>query len=319
VEIFCSSPWVPVEWIQAHGLEPRGVWSLASGSGGSVPEGVCAFAQQCVDFTHNQPDAAFIFTTACDQMRRAADTVAGRHPRLFLFNLPATWQTPAARRLYHNEVGRLGRFLVQCGGRAPGAEEFETVLLEWDQRRHRLRDLLPQTNARQAAELLMDFFHDGHVPDVVPRPTASGVPLALVGGPLLRSQLDLLDAVKGVGGRVVLNAAEPGERCLLPPLPPRSPGRPPLALLADHYFDQAIDVFHRPNSRLYAWLGARLADRGVRGIILQVHVGCDLWRAEAASFREAWPLPVLVLEAHEGRGFGQRDLTRLGAFVESLQ
>ena len=26
MEVFCTSPWVPPEWIKAHGLEPRGIW-----------------------------------------------------------------------------------------------------------------------------------------------------------------------------------------------------------------------------------------------------------------------------------------------------
>ena len=26
MQVFYTSPWVPPEWIKAHGLEPRGVW-----------------------------------------------------------------------------------------------------------------------------------------------------------------------------------------------------------------------------------------------------------------------------------------------------
>jgi hypothetical protein len=131
---------------------------------------------------------------------------------------------------------------------------------------------------------------------------------------------------------VVLNATEPGERCLLPALsavcgaPASGPaaGAPITSLdalltrLCDHYFDHIVDVFQRPNSRLYDWLGPRLAARGVRGIVLWVHVGCDLWRAEAASLREAFGLPVLVLDSPDVRGGGLRDLNRLAAFIESL-
>jgi hypothetical protein len=62
-----------------------------------------------------------------------------------------------------------------------------------------------------------------------------------------------------------------------------------------------------------------LAERRVRGIVLWVHVGCDLWRAEATSLREAFGLPVLVLDAHEVRAGGLRDTNRLAAFIESLQ
>jgi hypothetical protein len=88
---------------------------------------------------------------------------------------------------------------------------------------------------------------------------------------------------------------------------------------ANHYFDHCVDVFQRPNTRLYAWLEARLAERGVGGIVLWVHVGCDLWRAEAASLREAFGLPVLVLESQEAGAGGLRDANRLAAFFEALR
>jgi hypothetical protein len=259
-----------------------------------------------------------IFTTACDQMRRAADAAAGGHTRVFLLNLPATWQTPAVRRLYHYEIKRLGRFLVDLGGRPPADEKLESVILDWNRRLQQLHKILPHARSRQAAETLMSFFHDGIVPGIVPPAISSGTPLALVGGPLLPSQFAIFDAIESVGGRVVLNATEPGERCLLPPLAPRLNDQTPLALLTDHYFDHSVDVFHRPNSRLYKWLGTRLAERHVQGILLWIHVGCDLWRSEAASLREAFGLPVLVLDEHETRGVGQRDLGRLCAFVESM-
>ncbi len=319
MEVFCTSPWIPVEWIKAHGLEPRGIWSAGFGPRGAVAGGVCAFAQQLVDFSEAHPEAAVIFTSACDQIRRAADAVAGDSPGAFLFNLPATWQTPAARRRYQVEVERLGGFLVRLGGRVPSAGHLETILADSDQRRQQLRERLADAAGRAAAEMLLGFFFDGTVPDCAPAAHSSGVPLALVGGPLVRSQLELFDAVASAGGRVVLNATEPGERCLLPPGPRCGEGRAPMTALADHYFDQAVDVFHRPNSRLYGWLGARLTERSVRGLVLWVHVGCDLWRAEAASLREAFGLPLLVLDEHEGRGVSPRDLTRLCAFVESLR
>jgi hypothetical protein len=57
----------------------------------------------------------------------------------------------------------------------------------------------------------------------------------------------------------------------------------------------------------------------VRGLIVWVHVGCDLWRAEAASLREAFRLPVLVLDSTDLRGSGLRDVNRLAAFLEALR
>ena len=39
----------------------------------------------------------------------------------------------------------------------------------------------------------------------------------------------------------------------------------------------------------------------MRGIVLWHFTGCDLWRAEAQTLREAFGLPVLLLEAAENR------------------
>jgi len=305
VEIIVTSPWTPLEWIEAHGLEPRGVWGLPACDRHALAEGVCAFAQRLRALAGTPSSQPMIFTTACDQMRRAADAAAEETAtKVFLFNLPATWKTPAARRLYHQEVKRLGRFLERLGGRAPDAAGLWSVMRDHDRRRQAER-------ARASLEK-------------AGRTASRGAPLALVGGPALPGQPNLCELIEAAGGTVALNAAEPGERGLLPPLPGPQTGRAdpgdPFAILCDHYFDHIIDVFQRPNSRLYEWLGPRLTERRVRGLVLWVQVGCDLWRAEAMSLREAFGLPVLVLESTEtGGGFAARDLNRLSAFIESLR
>jgi len=350
LEIVFTNPWVPMEWIKAHGHEPRGVWSLPDSVAGAAAEGVCPFAHRLRGLASAPRARPVVFTTACDQMRRAADAVReDQAANIFLFNLPATWQTPAARRLYHTEMKRLGRFLEGLGGQTPTAERLAWVMSEYDELRSSVRAFVRRKPARESAAMLNDFFarlserlsNSGTVerppgPTALPSKTAPpvfpsseatgtsgsahGVPLAVVGGPLLPAQWDLFDAIESAGGCVVLNATEPGERCLLPPLPATfQVSSDPLLALCDHYFDHITDAFQRPNSRLYQWLGLQLAERRVRGIVLWVHVGCDLWRAEAASLREAFGLPVLVLDSPEARGGGLRDLNRLGAFLESLR
>jgi benzoyl-CoA reductase/2-hydroxyglutaryl-CoA dehydratase subunit BcrC/BadD/HgdB len=320
VEVRFTNPWVPAEWIRAHGFAPRGMWSALSDPSPTVVGGACSFAESVKAAAGTRPDAPVVFASACDPMRRAADAVtAGRGARGFLFNLPATWQTGTARRLYRAEVMRLGRFLERLGGRAPTPAELEAVIRDHEQRREQLRRFIAQGTARQNASAVLRFFADGSVPGEAPAAPDDGVRLALVGGPFLTSQGTFWDALEAAGGCVVLNATEPGERCLLPPLPPGSLGPDAIVRLADHYFDHIIDVFQRPHVRLYDWLGERLSARGARGIVLAVHVGCDLWRAEAASLREAFGLPVLVLDSPSVGGGGLRDLNRLSAFVESLR
>jgi hypothetical protein len=92
-----------------------------------------------------------------------------------------------------------------------------------------------------------------------------------------------------------------------------------LRVLTRSYLDNCVDVFQRPNTRLYGWLRERLAARKVRGIMLWHYVGCDLWRAEAQPLREAFGLPVLLLDANEAAGDASRQAGRIQAFLESLR
>jgi len=320
LDVLCTSPWIPPEWIAAHGLTARGMWTGLDNPATVLPEGICAIAQGMADFAKTPSAPPMILSTACDQMRRAADALIGASsPRVFLFNIPATWQSTAARRLFHSELERLGKFLVSLGGHTPDEDELSAAIDRFEARRERVRAILQQDPFRRGAEALAHYFADAEFADVVPSPVrVSGVPLAIVGGPLLAGHWTLFETIERAGGRVVLNAAEPGERCLPPPLPSPTCPTPPFVALADHYFSSIVDVFSRPNSRLYDWLAVRLQDTGARGIILWTQIGCDLWRAEGATLREEFGLPVLVVEAQGFKSGGARDLNRLSAFVESL-
>jgi hypothetical protein len=166
------------------------------------------------------------------------------------------------------------------------------------------------------------------LPDDAPPPRPDAIPLAVVGGPLPRWQAHVLETMERAGGRVVLNATEAGERSLgtsasLSALSVNAgehagvPGL--LRLLTRSWLDNCVDVFQRPNTRLYDWLKPRLTARKVRGIVLWHYVGCDLWRAEVQPLREAFGLPVLLLEAAEVAGDAPRQTGRIQAFLEALK
>jgi len=321
LEVIVTSPWVPREWVQAHGLEPRGVWLQKQPRPVAAPEGVCAFAQAMASLAEAHPKSAAVFTTACDQMRRAADGAAFKAgSRIFLFNLPATWQTPVAQRMFSAELKRLGRFLIGLGGHAPSIGELVEIMARHSRARSRLLEAARWCPARQYAEAIARFHLDGSVnlpPQPGPEQDTRGIPVAVVGGPLPHSQMPLLDTIERAGGRVVLNATEAGERSLGAVLPPDESGEDAVERLARDGLANCVDVFQRPNTRLYDWLRGRLVARGARGIVLWHYVGCDLWRAEAQPLREAFGLPVLLLEA-DGAAL-PRNTGRLEAFLESLR
>lgn len=319
MRVYFTSPWIPAEWIKAHGFEPCAIWTEDSCRHKALSQsaGVCAFAEGVVSFVDSQPDTAVIFTTSCDQMRRGFDTAALReHSRAFLFNLPAT-QTPAARQMIRSELERLGEFLVTLGGQAPPPVILRYEMHKAGNVRQRLLEAAPSSSAQSFAKAVDQFHRDGTFAPPQSAAADGRIPLALVGGPLPHPYSTLFKVIEACGGQVTLNATETGERSLCPPLDADTAS--PFDALADGAFDHIADVFQRPNTPLYSWLRPRLVSRKARGIFLWHFTNCDLWRAEAQTLRDAFGLPVLMLEAGTEPGATPRDINRIQAFIEMLK
>lgn len=320
-----ASPFVPPEWIAAHGLRPSwlrlrpvDVRPLAG-----LRRGTCPYAGALIDAARSDGGAsALILTTTCDQMRYAAALIDhdGNLP-IFLLNVPSTWQTTSARQLYPEELVRLGRFLVRLGGKRPETEDLTRVMLTYDRGRSEVLAARRRLSARQFIGAMAALHGDGK-PTIDPRSSASSgsaVPLALIGGPLVEEDCAIFDWVEEAGGCVVLDATEQGERTLPRPFDPKGLRRDPFRELADTYFGTIPDVFRRPNIRLYEWLQQELAARGVRGILFRRYLWCDLWHAELHRLKQRSPVPVLEIEVdyHDGGATG-RTRGRIEAFLEML-
>jgi len=318
-----GSPWVPPEWIAAHGLEAR--WMRPGSHRPEVAEhqGLCPFAAATIGTVlAGGADDAVVLTTTCDQMRYAAALIEReRTGPVFLMNVPSTWQSDGARRLYRDELERLGRFFVEYGGSTPSREDLWRSMLRFDRARANARQAATWLRARHAAEVTAHFRSTHVVPDasgLEVRPDG-GVPLALLGGPVAREDLELLDLIERAGGRVVLDATESGERTLAAPLHWKRLRDDPIEELVRAYFDSIPDVFQRPNDRLYRWLDEQIVGRRVRGVLVHRYVWCDLWHAELARLKEAIGVPVLELDAGTGDGMSSgRTASRVEAFLEML-
>lgn len=152
------------------------------------------------------------------------------------------------------------------------------------------------------------------------RALQTGIPLALVGGPLMTEDRSFLAMLEQVGGRIVLDASEGGERTLPATVDGRRLREDPLEELVRIYFDSIPDVFRRPNSHLYEWLGEHLKAHAVRGIILRRYLFCDLWHAESHRLRQWSEVPVLDMDVIAGdEGESRRVLGRIEAFLEMLR
>jgi benzoyl-CoA reductase/2-hydroxyglutaryl-CoA dehydratase subunit BcrC/BadD/HgdB len=253
-------------------------------------------------------------------MRRVAEFVDRARPgEVFLMNLPSTWQTATAHKLYASELWRLGRFLVALGGTELSHERLSAIIRDYGARRSLLRAARGRLSPRQYAEAIADFHREGEVRDYVggPMPATQGVAVALVGGPLLPEHLEIFDIVERAGGYVALNATSTGDRALPAPFDLRMVADSPLAALADAYFGAIPDAFRRPNSELYRWLKEEVVETGVRGMIFWRYLWCDIWHAEAQRMKEWADLPFLTLDIGD-EGISNRIVSRVQSLLEIL-
>ncbi len=327
-KIIYTCPYVPAEWIAAHGLQSSRIIPDAAGSAGplSRAEGVCPFVQGFINGVMTDKKAAgVVITTVCDQMRRAYDILVRRcDVPLFLMNVPNTWQNVGVQKLYVDELKRLGGFLIGLGGKSPSEDALAKKMLEYDTARTSVLAAAGYLPARRYAETIAAFNRNGPGETLsnitVSEPQIEGVPLAIVGGPLMRRDFDIFDIVEQAGGHIVLDATETGQRGMCAPFDRRGLRDKPLLELASAYFCGIHDASRRPNSGLYRWLKCRLADREVRGIIFHRYLWCDMWHAELQRLKDWAGLPVLDIDmAGNNESINQRTANRVRAFLETLQ
>jgi benzoyl-CoA reductase/2-hydroxyglutaryl-CoA dehydratase subunit BcrC/BadD/HgdB len=328
--IIYTCPYVPAEWIAAHGLRPSRVMPAAVGSTGPLArvEGLCpfvySFINEVLTILPQTDTCGVIVTTVCDQMRRAFDILVRRCDLpAFLMNVPHTWQSTAAQKMYVDELKRLSRFLIRLGGKPFSNDTLARVMLEYDDARASILAARSYLSARQYAQLIAAFGRDEpgmmlHSETGASLPIA-GVPLAIVGGPMVRGDLDIFDIVEQSGGQIVLDAAETGERGLCPPFDRRRIRDNPLVELANAYFNGIPDASRRPNSELYNWLKREFLDRAVRGIIFRRYVWCDTWHAELGRLKDWIDLPVLDIDVGgDSQAHQHRVPNRIRSFLEML-
>jgi benzoyl-CoA reductase/2-hydroxyglutaryl-CoA dehydratase subunit BcrC/BadD/HgdB len=285
------SPFVPAEWIRAHGLAPRRRMPRAAVR--PALAGICPFARAFYREAVTDPEVdAIVLTSDCDQVRRIHEAEPELPDKaLFHMHVPATWQTAAAHRYYVEELRRLGRFLVSLGGEAPSPSRLAETMREADAGR-RERPGLPE---------------------------GEGVPVAVVGGPLMLDDERLFSLLAEMGARVVLDGTDTGPRSLPAAFDRRGLADDPLLALADAYFGSIPMIYRRPNYMLFRWLGERLPRCGAKGIVLKRFLWCDLWHAEEQRIREWSGLPVIAIDAAGDDLASPRTTQRLEAFVEMLR
>jgi benzoyl-CoA reductase/2-hydroxyglutaryl-CoA dehydratase subunit BcrC/BadD/HgdB len=319
--VIYSCPFIPAEWIAAHGLTPKRVIPDAAMEIELAGQGMCPYTRAFLRAGQQDSGAAAVlFTTACDQMRRGSELLNHDAP-MFLFNVPTTWETVTAQKMYASELRRLSRFLERLGGSPLSSKELAEIMASYDHARAELKAARGRLCPRDYSRALADFHETGRVDwtRYKDAPIRSGVPLALVGGPMLANHFDLFDTIEEAGGRVVLDATTTGERTLPDAFDRRRMRDDPFTVLLDAYFGTIPDAFRRPNSLLYAWLKNKFQERGVKGIVFRQYTWCDTWRGEAQRMKEWAGLPFLALDTGDDPITLQRTSTRIESFMEVLR
>jgi benzoyl-CoA reductase/2-hydroxyglutaryl-CoA dehydratase subunit BcrC/BadD/HgdB len=313
---YCS-PFVPAEWIAAHGFRPLRI--IPDGAPTPATEGACPFAKAFICAATEPGTAdAIVMTSTCDQMRRAAEFTGRRtNVPVFLLGVPVTCGTSTAQRMYHNELGRLGRFLVTLGGAPPSHETLITQMIRYDAARSALRQSRPFICAKAFAQAIEQLGESPSGP-TPSQQSSNGIPIAIVGGPVSHGDRFIYDLIEHAGGRVLLDATETGTRTLPEAFDRRRLNDDPLLELADTYF-RIPDVFRRPNDGLYQYLRDNLADKVIRGVILVRCLWCDLWHAEFPRLREWLNLPSIDIDLTGDTGEAPRIRTRIESLLESLR
>ena len=326
--IIYTCPYVPAEWIAAHGLHASRLLLDHADSASALArtEGVCPFVRSFIgEVMKNKRAAGVVVTTVCDQMRRAFDILIRKCSLpVFLMNVPSTWQTLESHKLYIDELKRLSRFLARLGGKSPSNDTLADIMLEYDTARASILAARDYLSAGRYAKAIAALGRDGadktldYITTV--EPVIHGVRLAIIGGPLMRQDFDLFEMIEQSGGRIVLDATETGERGLCAGFDRRRLRDEPLMELADAYFGGIRDASRRPNSELYKWLQRELASRQVHGIIFRRYLWCDMWHAELRRLKDFSDLPVLDIDtAGDNEMERQRTTNRIRAFMEILQ
>jgi benzoyl-CoA reductase/2-hydroxyglutaryl-CoA dehydratase subunit BcrC/BadD/HgdB len=326
--IIYTCPYVPAEWIAAHGLRAcRLLLDRTESDSTLTPaEGICPFVRSFIsEVTNNVQADGVVMTTVCDQMRRAFDIIATKcELPAFLMNVPSTWQSLESQKLYIDELKRLSRFLTRLGGKPPSNDTLAKIMLEYDGARKTVLSAREYLSARRYAEAIAAVGLDGPYKTLgvvsAAKPPTSGVRLVIIGGPMIRQDFDLFDMIEQTGGRIVLDATETGERGLRAAFDRRRLRDEPLMELANAYFGSINDASRRPNSELYKWLRQEIASRRVKGIIFRRYVWCDLWHAELQRLKDWTDLPVLDIDTDGNNDNEQlRTANRIRAFLEMLQ
>ena len=284
--VYYTCSFVPPELIAACGGIPQRLVPALQDGNTAHTEGMCAFTEAWLETllgnVKRNEDFVAVFTTSCDQMRRAFDLYCHRSGRdAFLLNVPST-TTVNSLNYYQQELERLQTFLCTVYGERFDESRLEKLMLSSD------------LNNRE--------------------PKSNGSPkIALVGGPVPASTRNILNTIlKTSNSGIFFDAAEDTLIHQFQEIKTTS-----LKELAAHYF-QLPAIWKRPNDLFYDWFTQKIREKEIDGILLAQPVFCDLWHSQFYEFKNRFDIPALDIELDGRDSLPAAVVSRIQAFSETL-
>ena len=265
--------------------------------------------------------------STCDQMRRGMHSLSEHlacevHP----IQLPAT-RTPESADYYAEQVKRVVADIETRHGLRFDAGVAE----QWRQDRYKAAAVLSLA-ARSSRVSPLDLHSMFHV-FFTARPKGlaeffsnliassqkykGSKTVVLSGGPLTREDTALLEELEARGYAVLplnctgLNAVQQVEQT--------GTGKDLIETLSLAAFGMPTCTRSRPNTAVYTRIGETLKTSGAAGLIVKTLKFCDHWYTERERLRRSFNLPVLVFDSDYAEGGRERILSRIDAFLETLE
>jgi len=280
--VYYTSSMVPPELIAACGLTPRRLAPTADTD--SRHEGLCSFAAawlSALEHRHTAgPSFVSVFSSACDQMRRCFDLRAAQCPAgTFLLNVPAT-TSENAFAWYKQELSRLAEFLCSISGQTP----------DWTKP-------AAHTGPQSAS-------------------CSARLQIAVTGE---STPASLLNALRSVVRRYSAGVLDLTENTLLPAsVSELAQSRDPLERIARAYFETPA-IWKHPNAAWFQRLTESVHHHRAAGVIVFRHNFCDLWRPVKHELAARLSVPVLELDLDGRDRLPEWALSRIEAFMETVQ
>jgi benzoyl-CoA reductase/2-hydroxyglutaryl-CoA dehydratase subunit BcrC/BadD/HgdB len=282
-----------------------------------------------------------IGASPCDQLRRLPEVIHNHFAiAVWPLALPRTRADDSTRAMLRHEYDWLRAELENLTGVKLETDRLRAVILEEEEKRRLLNSInemrrAPAPRVREqdilrlvtAANILPTREFNALVEqemariDDVPAWNRPEVPkrIMICGSTVAEQDLDLVQMIEERAA-IVTDLLDTGVRSFIDRLVvPESGDAPELVnRLADFYFDQP-HIQQRPNDAFYALARRLAADLRVQAVVLKTLLYCDAYSFEAGRLERELGLPLLHIDTDYGEGNREQVLTRVEAFLETLQ